>query len=342
MRRMYTLLLLTPQPRDSDPIDNRQDAQGIGYRLNQLGLSSTLKVVEKINPRFADLPFFLDDLKPQLLHFSGHSTRSSKLLFVDNKGNRHDVPPEALVQQLATSDPSRKYVKGFVLNTCYSLSLAQALVDAVDFVVANAGEIQDESAGRFAETFYPLFSKGQTLQSSFDQGRAQVLANLKSGQEPPTLLVRPGIDPTKYTLFPQKEDSVFVHYLPECAEDRRMAGELFKMLKAHKVPYWDVTQTKPGTRLSDGLDQALDRSAYIIPLISPDTMANDGWTHTLGRALERAKSGQTIVLPVFLRPTLRPPVLEDMPHFPANGKAVSQYKSRDEIWVNVVKTLRQY
>lgn len=339
---MYKLLYLAPQPRDASAIDNRQDAQSIAHRLNQLGLGSSLKVLEKINPLFADLPFWLLEDAPQLVHFVGHGTQLSKLLFVDNTGSRHDIPPEA-VAKLFTGQAAKKRMRGVVLNTCYSVPVAQSFVESVDFVVCNAGEIQNESAVHFAEIFYPFLVRGETLQLAFDQGVAQVLANRKGTQGEPTLLVRKGIDPKEYRLSePQpKPPLVFVHHDAECAEDRRLADELFTMLQAHRIPFWDVTQILPGGRRADEVTSTLERMTHFLPLLSSDAQAKDKWLGILQQGMARAQSGEASIFPVFLRPTLRSRDLEDFEHFPPGKKAVSQYKQRDGIWVKLVEMLRK-
>lgn len=336
---MIKLLYLAPQPRDTDAIDNRQDLQKLGYRLSQLDLP--LKVQPEMNPRFVDLPFWLDKLKPELVHFSGHGTNLSKLVFVDDVGNRHNVPPEAVASLFAASAGSR--VKGIVLNTCYSLPVAEALLESVDFAVSTAAEIQDESAIRFAETFYPFLLKGATLQEAFNQGRAQVEAHRKSSQVLPTLLTRTGISAAEYVLPPKPgspERNFFVHYCRRSAEDGRLVGEFLKMLRAHRCPHWDVSQIEAGSSRADAIAGALSRSTHVILLISADAQDDTEWCQVLEQAIAHAQRSQACLVPVSLRPTLRTSELAELEHFPSGAKAVSQYKDRDALWVKLLEKLR--
>lgn len=342
---MYRLLYLAPQPRDAGVVNNRQDIQSIGYRLTQLNLPNLLEVHEQPNPRFADLPFWLERLTPQLVHFSGHGTQLSKLLFVDDKGGRHDVPADA-VASLFAAQTAKNRVKGVVLNTCYSLPVAEQIVKSVDFVVSTATEIQDESAIRFAETFYPFLLKGTSLLGAFNQGLTQVLANRRGTQEPPRLLVRPGLDPEKYTLAepgeappPPRPPFIYVLHCASCAEDERMAQELCTMLRGQRLAFFDITQIRGGQRRSDVIAEALSRATQVVALISPDAQADNEWFDLLEKVLRQAGSTKTTIVPVRLRPSLPTPVLKDFELFPRGSKAVSQWKSRDEIWVKLVTML---
>lgn len=337
---MYTLLYLAPQPRDTSALDNRQDIQNIGYRLSQLGLQPVLKVQEEMNPRFVDLPFWLDSLTPQLVHFSGHGTNLAKLVFVDNQGNRHDVAPDA-VASLFAAQAKKAPVKGVILNTCYVLPVAQELVNSVDFVISTGTEIQDKSAIHFAETFYPFFIKGSSLQTAFEQGKTQVLANRRSGQDPPTLLTRPGVDAATYRLAtlekPPEERYIFVHFCNGSAEDRRLANELLTFLRAQQLPFWDVTQVGPGARVADETARALARATHIIPLISVDAQADPRWM----AVLRQARAQKASLVPVKLRPTMVLPELDDVEQFPPGSRTISQYPRRDAIWVKLVELLRE-
>lgn len=338
---MYRLLYLAPQPRDADAIDNRKDVENLGYRLSQLNIPTVLEVHEKANPRFVDVPFWLDTLAPQLVHFSGHGTLLSKLLFVDNKGNRHDVPPDA-VAGLFAAQAAHAPVKGVILNTCYALKVAEQLVQSVDFVVSTATEIQDESAIRFAETFYPFLAKGSTLQAAFDRGHTQVLANRRGTQEPPRLLFRSGVDPQTYTLSatggPQPP-LTFVHHLCTCPEDERLAQELFTLLRAQRLPFFDVSQIRGGQRRSEVIAEALSRAARVVVLVSSDAQADPGWTALLERILARVGAGQARLFPIRLRPSLPTPELNEFEHFPSSTRAVSQSRPREELWVKFVSMM---
>lgn len=337
---MYTLLYLAPQPRDTNALDSRQDIQSIGYRLSQLGLQPALKVQEEINPRFVDLPFWLDRLTPQLVHFSGHGTNLAKLVFVDNQGNRHDVAPDA-VASLFAAQATKVPVKGLILNTCYALPVAKELVSSVDFVISTGTEIQDQSAIHFAETFYPFFINGSSLQMAFEQGRTQVLANRRSGQDPPTLLTRPGVDAATYRLAtpvePPKERFIFVHFCPGSTEDRRLANELLTFLRAQQLPFWDVTQVDVGARVAEEIARALARATHVIPLISVDAQADARWMEIL----RQARAQKVSLVPVKLRPTMSLPELDDVEQFPPGSRAMSQYPKRDAIWVKLVEQLRE-
>jgi hypothetical protein len=338
---MALLLLLSPQPRDTSAIDNRKDAATVGARLQQLRLQQQLTLEEKLQPRWVDMPFYLTQLRPALVHFSGHGMKLSDLVFVDDVGNRHNVPPDAVNQLFAAH--STVGVRGIVLNTCYSRAVAEQLISSVDFVVSTATELQDESAVRFAETFYPLFAAGESLKTAFESAVAQVLSHRRGTQDPPTLLLRPGIAADQYFLEgkprPDSRPICIVHNR-HSSEDHKLAQELFTQLRAAKIPFWDESQIGAGSNTKAAREHALERAALCVALISADWQADEECQQTWKLVLKRQHSGLLKLVPVRLRPSGDSEGLDGVEHFPAGKRALSQYKDRAEQWVKLVAKLR--
>lgn len=140
-----------------------------------------------------DLVAGLNDLRPHVVHFSGHAGDAA-LLFdnasVDEPEGRpvaYDLLSRALG---ATSTPPVL----LVLNGCDTLDGAEVLLDAVAVVIATAASISDLAASIFASKFYAAIAAAQPIGAAVDQGAVSVdLAGLSEGWKH-HVLARPDLD----------------------------------------------------------------------------------------------------------------------------------------------------
>ncbi|UFU04357.1 hypothetical protein LQF12_07200 [Ruania suaedae] len=128
-----------------------------------------------------DLIAGLNDLRPHVVHFSGHAGDAA-LLF-DNGSveapEGRDVPYGLLARALGATDVPPVLV---VLNGCDTLAGADVLLESTAVVVATASSISDLAASVFAAKFYAAIAAAQTIDAAVDQGSVSVdLAGLDEG-----------------------------------------------------------------------------------------------------------------------------------------------------------------
>jgi hypothetical protein len=82
-----------------------------------------------------------------------------------------------------------------VLNACYSIEQATALVRVIDFVVGMNDKVGDKAAIKFAASFYRALGFGRSVQNAFDQGITAIRLEGLAGSDVPELLIRTGVDP---------------------------------------------------------------------------------------------------------------------------------------------------
>jgi hypothetical protein len=130
-----------------------------------------------------DLLDGLNDLRPHVVHFSGHAGDAAVLF--DNASvdstDGHEVPFELLARALgATADPP----KLLVLNGCDTLDGAEVLLEAT-LVIAMATEISDLAASPFAARFYAAVASAQPIGPALRQGAVVLdLMGLDEGWTP--------------------------------------------------------------------------------------------------------------------------------------------------------------
>lgn len=136
-----------------------------------------------------DLLDGLNDLRPHVVHFSGHAGDAAVLF--DNGSvdtpEGHDVPFHLLARALgATAEPPTL----LVLNGCDTLDGAEVLLQATAVIIAMATEISDLAASAFAARFYAAIASAQPIGAALRQGAVVLdLMGLDEGWKP-NLLTR--------------------------------------------------------------------------------------------------------------------------------------------------------
>ncbi|HEU4408670.1 MAG TPA: toll/interleukin-1 receptor domain-containing protein [Polyangiaceae bacterium] len=135
-----------------------------------------------------------------------------------------------------------------------------------------------------------------------------------------------------------------------CAEaDKRYLDELEIHLapleKSSVIKAWHRGQALAGAVVEREVADRLDEADLVLLLISPDFMASSDCSKDMARALKRrdGDEGQGIaVVPILIRPVagLAEHPLGGRRALPRGGRAVSQWPTRDDAWVDVVEGLR--
>jgi len=176
------VLVLAANPIGTDLLQLEKEAERIQQRLQEgeAGKSFVVKVERAV--QVEDLSKYLLQYTPLILHFSGHGNSSGDIILNNDQGQAQAVSPESLAQLLAIVGGRLECV---VLNACFSLEKADALVEYVSFVVGMDAEIDDESAVRFAAGFYRGIGFGRGYYNAFELGRSEInLLNLPDGTVP--------------------------------------------------------------------------------------------------------------------------------------------------------------
>ncbi|KRA29813.1 hypothetical protein ASD81_19050 [Nocardioides sp. Root614] len=153
---------------------------------------------------FGDLTDGLNDHRPHIVHFSGHA--DSLGVWMENEAGDpggQDVEFTLLARLLgATDEPPRL----LVLNACESLDGADDLLQTVPVVIGMSDTIDDTAAIVFARSFYAAMASAQSVSSSLEQAKVQMLAASMADPDQvdhsalPTLRARDDVDPTKLVL----------------------------------------------------------------------------------------------------------------------------------------------
>ena len=172
------------------------EARAIRERIRAAAHRDTLvfRTEWAVQPR--DLLQYLNEYRPQAVHFSGHGT-GSEILLNDSSGLAKPVSGETLRELFALH---RETVRLVVLNACFSREQAQAIVGEIDCAVGMNREIGDEAAIVFAAAFYGKLGFRASVAKAFAEGCVALRLEGIAEHRTPELLVRHGVDADRLFL----------------------------------------------------------------------------------------------------------------------------------------------
>ena len=173
------VLYLTANPEQNLRTD--AEVRGVQDQVRRALHRDLIKIDYRPAATSDDLIAGLNDLRPHVVHFSGHAGDAA-LLF-DNGSieapQGQDVPYNLLARAIGATDLPPVLV---VLNGCDTLTGAEVLLESTAVIVATASSISDLAASVFAAKFYAAIAAAQTIGAAVDQGSISVdLAGLDEG-----------------------------------------------------------------------------------------------------------------------------------------------------------------
>src|SRR5215471_4694007 len=141
----------------------------------------------------------------------------------------------------------------------------------------------------------------------------------------------------------KKAVEVFYSYAHKDEKLREALVEHLSTLRRQGyISGWHDRQLVAGTDWAQEIDAHLRSASIILLLISPSFIASDYcYGIEMNLALERHQAGQARVIPIILRPTdLKGAPFAALQFLPAQGKAITTWKNRDEAFLDVTRGIR--
>jgi hypothetical protein len=193
------VLFLAANPASTQRLQHDEEFRQITAKVRAADYRDSLELISRWAVRPDDLLQALLEVKPHVVHFSGHGSRAAELIVFDDRGDLKIVSQEALVHLFRTLKDNIRVV---VLNACYSRPQAEAIAETIDCTIGMNQPIGDKAAIVFAGSFYRALGFGRSVQEAFELGRAALLLEGITEDKTPELLVRKGVDASGLILIP--------------------------------------------------------------------------------------------------------------------------------------------
>lgn len=184
------ILFLAANPTTTPALSLDEEMRAIDEKIRVSEHRDRIEVVSKWAVRPDDLQLALLQVRPTIVHFSGHGGGTPGIiLHGDSMGSDRPVTGDAL-RHLFETLPGK--IRVVLLNACYSADQATAVSDAVDFVIGMKDTVDDETARRFAASFYLGLASAVSVGTAFQLGISSVKLHGLPGDDVPVLHVRSG------------------------------------------------------------------------------------------------------------------------------------------------------
>ncbi len=190
------VLFFAADPVESNRLRLDLEVRNVAERLRMSDYRDSVELESRWAVRPGDLLQALNEVKPRVVHFSGHGS-ADDLLFEDEAGNPKPISKEAMTRFIEVGSD---HVRVVVFNACYTRDQAEAAARHVDVAVGMNAPIGDETAARFAEQFYSAIGFGASVKHAFDQALTRLSLEDLPGEKIPELFAREGVDPDEVVL----------------------------------------------------------------------------------------------------------------------------------------------
>jgi hypothetical protein len=261
------ILFLAANPKQTTKLALDEEVRDIEQTLRATDARASIEMITKGAVRPRDLLQYLNEYRPDVVHFSGHGSEESELLLLDDSRRAKPVSARALRELFATLKDNVKVV---VLNACFSLAQAEAITEEIDFAIGMNASIGDKAATVFGASFYRAIGFGRSVQDAFDQGKAGLSLEGLEENQTPQLIARQGADPSTTFLVRTDEGEA-----ADASRSRtRRDGSSSQAKSETRAPPVEEAETKKptpppgrisqkgiGLRISDGVGPNLFLSA---------------------------------------------------------------------------------
>lgn len=165
------ILFVGADPSDATRLRLGEEAREIQEKLQLAKMREHFKLEQRWSVRPEDLSQALLDVKPQIVHFSGHGSSSGQIFLEDSSGKIHPVAPDVLA---ALFELVSGHVRCVMLNACYSEKQAEKICRHIPYVIGMNQAIEDKAAIAFSVGFYQALGGGRSIDDAFKFGCVQI------------------------------------------------------------------------------------------------------------------------------------------------------------------------
>ncbi|SCJ97210.1 CHAT domain [uncultured Clostridium sp.] len=191
------VLFMASNPTGTSQLKLGEEARDINEMIRKSEHRDSISFESRWAIRPLDILQAINELNPDIIHFSGHGCDTGELVLQNADGTCKLVKKEAIVQTIMTSSEKIRLV---FFNACFSYGQAMAVVEHVEAAIGMNKSIGDKAASVFAAQFYSSIGFGLSLQKAFNQAKAALMLEDIPEEATPELYVKSGLDPNDIIL----------------------------------------------------------------------------------------------------------------------------------------------
>jgi hypothetical protein len=185
------VLFVASNPRDQSQLRLDEEIRAITEKIRASDYRDSVQFVSRWAARPPDLLQALNEIKPHVVHFSGHGSINNELIFQADDGSTKLVSQKAIVTTMSTVADNIRLV---VFNACSSQAQAEAVTQHVEAAIGMSYAIRDDAAIVFAAQLYSAIGFGRSVKQAFGQGISALLLEGIPEEDKPALFTQEGID----------------------------------------------------------------------------------------------------------------------------------------------------
>ncbi|MBQ6274266.1 MAG: CHAT domain-containing protein [Oscillospiraceae bacterium] len=195
-----TVLFFATNPKGTSQLRLDEEARSIQEMIRKSEHRDSISFVTRWAVRPLDILQAINEINPDVIHFSGHGAVSGDLILENTDGSPKPVTKEAITQTIMSSSDK---IHLLFFNACFSYEQAQEIVQHVDAAIGMTTSIGDEAACTFAAQFYSSLGFGHSLKKAFEQAKGAMMLVSPTEADTPALYTKEGIDAdTTYIVRP--------------------------------------------------------------------------------------------------------------------------------------------
>lgn len=274
MTEPVKVLFLAANPSNTDKLRLDEEIREIQARIRAADFRDHFELLSRWAVRADDLLQAFNEVRPDIVHFSGHGTESSDLVIEDDQGKAVSVSQAALTSLFKNLKDNIRLV---VLNACHSEGQATAISQEIDCTIGMNQGIGDEAAIVFSSWLYGALAFGRSVGEAFEQGRTALMLRGMPEEATPSVRLKAGVDPHRVIFAGRKPTNPI---LPPLAYEMLQAAAIGNA-PINLVRYDGGVGVVVGAKQFDS-DEDLEKAAQLEHAVA--MLVQVGWLQDAGDA----------------------------------------------------------
>ncbi len=191
------VLFLSAVPSGKVRLNIDREIRDIQEKIQAAEYRGAVELIPCSAVRPGDLIGHFSRVRPHVVHFSGHGSRTGEIYLEGEDGAARAVPREALIELFRVMKDDIRLV---ILNACFTGSQSRDVARIIEATVGMDTDIGDKAGIAFAAAFYRAIGFDRPIQRAFDEARLELMLKGIPEDDAPRLFTRKDVDANRIFL----------------------------------------------------------------------------------------------------------------------------------------------